>query len=191
MIAGAFNQSNSTRLSAGIGVPVRWCKRMAVMRNRACVSGILILAAIASPLACLAQKFQEPTKEELQMTSDPKAPGAAAVFLYREESTDNHNHFVSEYAASRCSRSSARSGRRLRSLRPWLLGYADDRGAHDSLRRHGYSADREGGRSAYCKDNQESCQGGCLQPPERRSGKHSGIQVDHGHERRPRIRHSR
>jgi hypothetical protein len=45
-----------------------------------------------------AQRFQEPTKEELQMTTDPKAPGASAVFLYREEVTDNANHFVSEYA---------------------------------------------------------------------------------------------
>ena len=32
------------------------------------------------------------------MTSDPKAPGAPAVFLYREEVTDNANHFISEYA---------------------------------------------------------------------------------------------
>ena len=46
----------------------------------------------------LGQRFQEPTKEELQMTSDPKAPGAPAIFLYREEMTDNANHFISEYA---------------------------------------------------------------------------------------------
>jgi Domain of Unknown Function with PDB structure (DUF3857)/Transglutaminase-like superfamily len=32
------------------------------------------------------------------MTSDPKFPGAQAVFLYREKATDNFNHFVSEYA---------------------------------------------------------------------------------------------
>ncbi len=32
------------------------------------------------------------------MTSDPKAPGAPAVFLYREEKTDNGNHYVSCYA---------------------------------------------------------------------------------------------
>ncbi len=32
------------------------------------------------------------------MTSDPKAPGAPAEYLYREEITDNFNHFVSTYA---------------------------------------------------------------------------------------------
>ena len=31
------------------------------------------------------------------MTSDPKAPGAAAVFLYREETTDDNLHFHSLY----------------------------------------------------------------------------------------------
>ncbi|MBS1805934.1 MAG: DUF3857 domain-containing protein [Acidobacteria bacterium] len=32
------------------------------------------------------------------MTADPKWPGAAAIYLNREESTDNFNHFASEYA---------------------------------------------------------------------------------------------
>ena len=32
------------------------------------------------------------------MTSDPKAPGAPAVFLYRQVETDNSNHYISEYA---------------------------------------------------------------------------------------------
>ncbi len=32
------------------------------------------------------------------MTQDPKAPGAPAVYLAREEITDNFNHFVSSYA---------------------------------------------------------------------------------------------
>jgi transglutaminase-like putative cysteine protease len=31
------------------------------------------------------------------MTADPKAPGAAAVYLYREETTDDHLHFHSLY----------------------------------------------------------------------------------------------
>lgn len=57
-----------------------------------------MLAAACFAHISAAQKFQEPTKEELQMTSDPKAPGAAAVYLYREESTDNFSHFVSRYA---------------------------------------------------------------------------------------------
>jgi Domain of Unknown Function with PDB structure (DUF3857)/Transglutaminase-like superfamily len=57
----------------------------------------LLGTALFSPVL-EAQKFQEPTKEELQMTSDPKAPDAAAVYLYREDSTDNRSHYVSRYA---------------------------------------------------------------------------------------------
>jgi len=55
--------------------------------------GILVLA---SPVLLLAQ-FQQPTDNELKMTSDPKAPGAAAVYLYREEITDESDHFHSFY----------------------------------------------------------------------------------------------
>lgn len=58
----------------------------------------LMAGVLFCTVPLVAQKFQEPTKEELQMTSDPKAPGAPAVFLYREEATDNGNHFISEYA---------------------------------------------------------------------------------------------
>ena len=32
------------------------------------------------------------------MTSDPKAPGADAVYLYREETTDDNLHYQSVYA---------------------------------------------------------------------------------------------
>lgn len=61
---------------------------------------LVTLAAIVpvSTLTSAGQKFQEPTREELQMTSDPKAPGAPAVYLYREEKTDNGAHYVSSYA---------------------------------------------------------------------------------------------
>jgi hypothetical protein len=58
--------------------------------------GILLLAT-ASPWVASAQ-FQAPTKEELSMTSDPKAPGAAAAYLYREETEDDPHHFSSVYA---------------------------------------------------------------------------------------------
>jgi hypothetical protein len=68
------------------------------MRIRMYAVAVLTIAALSLPVAGAAQKFQEPTKEELQMTADPKAPGAPAVFLYREEKTDNRNHYVSEYA---------------------------------------------------------------------------------------------
>src|SRR5271165_5368245 len=68
------------------------------MRIHRSLHTVFALAVLALPFAGVAQKFQEPTKEELQMTSDPKAPGAPAVFLYREEITDNGNHYISEYA---------------------------------------------------------------------------------------------
>lgn len=53
-------------------------------------SAALLLAALSSP-AILHAQFLEPTKEELQMTADPKAPGATAVYLYYEDSTDELN----------------------------------------------------------------------------------------------------
>jgi hypothetical protein len=68
------------------------------MRVSVYAGAALISAALALPLAGVAQKFQEPTKEELQMTADPKAPGAPAVFLYREESANNRSHYISSYA---------------------------------------------------------------------------------------------
>ena len=57
---------------------------------------VLLLLAMASP-ALLHAQFQQPTDEELKMTADPKAPGAAAVYLYREETTDDALHFRSYY----------------------------------------------------------------------------------------------
>lgn len=57
---------------------------------------VLLLFAFTTPALVFAQ-FQQPTQEELKMTSDPKAPGAAAVYLYREETTDDHLHFHSYY----------------------------------------------------------------------------------------------
>jgi hypothetical protein len=56
-----------------------------------------LLLGVAAPLAAFGQ-FQAPLPEELKMTSDPKAPGAAAVYLYREEREDEQHHFRSVYA---------------------------------------------------------------------------------------------
>ena len=58
--------------------------------------GVLLLGT-ALPTASYGQ-FQAPTKEELSMTSDPKAPGADAVYLFREEREDDPSHFRSVYA---------------------------------------------------------------------------------------------
>ncbi|HEX8811925.1 MAG TPA: DUF3857 domain-containing protein, partial [Terracidiphilus sp.] len=68
------------------------------MLRRAVLCSVLLLAVlVALPLTARGQ-FREPTKEELSMTSDPKAPGAAAVYLYYEEKTDDELHYHSVYA---------------------------------------------------------------------------------------------
>ncbi len=55
------------------------------------------LLVVAAPLASFGQ-FQPISQEELKMASDPKAPGASAVYLYREETTDDVHHFRTVYA---------------------------------------------------------------------------------------------
>jgi hypothetical protein len=52
--------------------------------------------AFFAPFELKAQ-FTQPTAEELQMTSDPNAPGAPAVYLYREERTEDPLHFHTYY----------------------------------------------------------------------------------------------
>jgi hypothetical protein len=56
----------------------------------------LTLMCLSAPALTHAQ-FQAPTDEELKMTADPKAPGAAAVYLYREETTDDTLHYHGYY----------------------------------------------------------------------------------------------
>jgi hypothetical protein len=67
------------------------------MRIPAYFRHLFLLLVVASPTLVRAQ-FQPPTPEELSMTADPKAPGAAAVFLNVEEITDDPIHFHSFYA---------------------------------------------------------------------------------------------
>lgn len=59
----------------------------------------IFICAILSlfPHTACTQSFQQPTPEELSMTTDPKAPGADAVYLYREETADDSLHFHSIY----------------------------------------------------------------------------------------------
>jgi len=67
------------------------------MRSHIFVSlGVLCVVAL-TPLCSRAQ-FQPIPKEELTMSSDPAAPGAAAVYLYREETTDDPHAFRTVYA---------------------------------------------------------------------------------------------
>ncbi|KAA6456615.1 DUF3857 domain-containing protein [Acidobacteria bacterium AB60] len=56
---------------------------------------VLILGSILPP--ALHAQFAPPSKQELEMTSDPKAPGAPAVVLYHEEKDDDPHHFRTVY----------------------------------------------------------------------------------------------
>lgn len=67
------------------------------MKIRLGLAAGVALAALVRPMPILAQ-FQAPTQEELQMTSEPKASGASAIFLYQEETDDDNLHFHSYYA---------------------------------------------------------------------------------------------
>jgi hypothetical protein len=72
-------------------------QRRNLVRNSAFLRSAFLLLALASPSFLLAQ-FQQPTDEELKMTTDPKAPGADAVFLNIEDITDDPLHYQSYYA---------------------------------------------------------------------------------------------
>jgi hypothetical protein len=66
------------------------------MRSKGALLASLCTLTCAFPVVLSAQ-FQSPSKEELEMTSDSKAPGADAVYLYREEKTDDNLHYHSYY----------------------------------------------------------------------------------------------
>jgi hypothetical protein len=67
------------------------------MRILSSTRNILLLLVSASP-ALLFSQFQQPTDEELKMTADPKAPGAAAVYLNVEEIANDPMHYQTFYA---------------------------------------------------------------------------------------------
>lgn len=60
------------------------------------VMGMLAGLMVVGPMVARAQ-FQDPTKDELQMTADPMAPGADAVYLNRMERTDDTMHYHTLY----------------------------------------------------------------------------------------------
>jgi hypothetical protein len=82
-------------MSSGTNIPCASATDRASHANHRLRTFFLLLA-IASPALLFAQ-FQQPTDEELKMTADPKAPGAAAVYLNLEEVTDDPLHFHSLY----------------------------------------------------------------------------------------------
>jgi hypothetical protein len=68
---------------------------LALLR-RAALFLALALPALVSPILARAQ-FQQPTDDELKMTADPKAPGAAAVYLNISEIANDPLHYQSFY----------------------------------------------------------------------------------------------
>ena len=66
------------------------------MRISLFIRTVALLIAIASP-ALLRAQFHDPTPEELKMTADPKAPGAAAVYLNIEEANNDELRYKSIY----------------------------------------------------------------------------------------------
>ena len=67
------------------------------MRKAFFLCGAIGLLAAVSPALVCAQ-FQPPNPDELKMTSDPKAPGAAAVYLDYEETDNDSQHSQIYYA---------------------------------------------------------------------------------------------
>src|ERR1700677_5130061 len=60
-----------------------------------CFSLFSALALFAAPLT--RAQWTVPTAEELSMTSQPEVPGAPAVYLFREETTEDKLHMFSTY----------------------------------------------------------------------------------------------
>jgi hypothetical protein len=58
---------------------------------------LLLLSLIAVTSIARADQWTAPTAEELKMTSQPEVPGAAAVYLFKEEITDDKLHMWSKY----------------------------------------------------------------------------------------------
>ena len=67
------------------------------MRIRLGLQFFFALITFAFPIAMFGQ-FQPPSSEELAMKAEPKAPGAAAIYLYREETADDNLNYHSFYA---------------------------------------------------------------------------------------------
>jgi hypothetical protein len=67
------------------------------VRRRSLLFSLLFLLLSITPSTAFAADWQQPTPEELKMTSETAAPNADAIYLYREETTDDKLHFESVY----------------------------------------------------------------------------------------------
>jgi hypothetical protein len=59
---------------------------------------MLLATGLMSMRAFGGAKWTQPTADELKMTADPAAPGASAVYLFLEETTDDEKHERTYYA---------------------------------------------------------------------------------------------
>jgi transglutaminase-like putative cysteine protease len=75
-------------------------RKVRPMRSRELVYFISLFSLLALP-ATLRAQFQDATPQERQMTADPKAPGAAAVYLNVTEIADNNLGFHSLYVRAK------------------------------------------------------------------------------------------
>jgi hypothetical protein len=57
----------------------------------------VVAVIVLSSIHAQANAWIQPTPEELQMTAEPTAPGAPAIFLYREEKADDKIHIHTTY----------------------------------------------------------------------------------------------
>ncbi|MGC8549015.1 MAG: hypothetical protein ACP5M4_04875 [Acidobacteriaceae bacterium] len=53
---------------------------------------VVTLLAALNVFSANAEKWYQPTAQQLKMTTDPKAPNAAAVYLFREETVNDKEH---------------------------------------------------------------------------------------------------
>lgn len=78
------------------GVRHRWVEARRCIGRGWLVTGVFLFAGIALPTMLHAQ-FTPPSGDELKMTADSKAPGADAVYLYREEVDDSYGRSKTFY----------------------------------------------------------------------------------------------
>jgi hypothetical protein len=74
-------------------------KRLApVLRRASLVLSLCLLAAFTVILPARAEDWLPVTQEELKMTREPKAPGAPAIYLYRQVDRDDNGPHERNYA---------------------------------------------------------------------------------------------
>jgi Transglutaminase-like superfamily/Domain of Unknown Function with PDB structure (DUF3857) len=68
-----------------------------LVQRRSLFVSLLLFSSSILPFSALAADWQQPTPDELKMTAEPAAPNADAIYLYREDVTDNKMHMEAVY----------------------------------------------------------------------------------------------